>query len=466
MGACEALKQDVTIGSISAVAERNRSAETERANHGYFSYFGEAPHTAGRPIDLRKAGEDAARRVVARGPRTPAPLSCNVTNCSAIGLDAFVKQPPELQRILAKSFKDPALWFDRLDRDRRTALAAIFNRLCGYRLWCYVSAIIKVAPGEKPVIIADRVFGVPGATPSVFFMSIGGNRLIDALMATGRFCLAKGIGASQHPGQTTLREISGSDSLHVSVGPGDQFDAHIDKFSPVTEHPGSSFCSNLPSRDALTHIGRELVPEIIRKKLHVPGVQVFPEPPPRGPRPELTPRSEMDPLPIGITVRGPIKRERPRPVLAEPLLPADVVARIHRALKEQVSSEALLPSHVRVRLTRARQASQTPGGNQQAARRALEIAQQEASSYPEAREFALNLAERMERARRSRAAWLKIDLPQYGGGDFGSRKAIAGEIRRIALVLRNYLPDRAQNLRTIVIIFGSANLASREEVKL
>jgi hypothetical protein len=72
----------------------------------------------------------------------------------------------------------------------------------------------------------------------------------------------------------------------------------------------------------------------------------------------------------------------------------------------------------------------------------------------------------MERARRSRVAWVKIDFPQYGSGDFSSRRAIAGQIRRIALILRNYLPDGARDVRAIVIIFGSDNLATREEVRL
>ena len=72
----------------------------------------------------------------------------------------------------------------------------------------------------------------------------------------------------------------------------------------------------------------------------------------------------------------------------------------------------------------------------------------------------------MEQARRGHVAWVKIDLPQYGSGDFSSRKAIAGEIRRIALILRNYLPDRATDVRTIVIIFGSGNFATRAQVNI
>jgi hypothetical protein len=381
-------------------------------------------------------------------------------------VDRFEKQPPDLRKILTNSFSDPAAWFTRLDRDSRMALTSIYNRLCAYRLWCHVRAVLKVAPGQPPVIIADRVFNVPGRTPSVYLLSLGGDALIKALMDTGRFCMARGIGASRYPGQSTLREISKSDSLHVSVGPGDQFDAHIDKFSPVTEHPGSTFCSNLPTAAALSHIGRELVSE----GSPIPGVQIFPEPPPQGPRPELTrPQEPGSPPPIvGITWHGPRKRTKPRaPSVASPLLSAEVVARMDRAIKQQVARDALLPSHVRVRRAKARWAAETAGPDEEARlRRLRDAAEQEAESYPDAQLLALDLAERMEQARRSRTAWVKIELPNYGAGDFPSRKAIAGQIRRIALILRNYLPDRAQNVRTIVIFFGAGNVATREEVKL
>jgi hypothetical protein len=388
------------------------------------------------------------------------------TNCSAISVDRFDRQPAELQRALARSFKDPAGWFAKLDPERRIALTSIFNRLCRYGLWGHVRLVLKIDAGEAPVLIADRVYDVPGSTPSVYFMSPAGGALIKALMATGRFCMAYGAGASQHPGQTTLREISGSDSLHISIGPGDRFDAHIDKYSPTPESTGSSFCSNRPSVAALTHIGRELVPELVRKKTGIPGVQVFPEStfPQSGP----APRQADSPPIVGVTWRGPRARTRPRaPREASPLLSVEVVTRIDRAIKQQVSPDALLPSHVRARLAKARWAAETAGPYEEAAlRRARDAAEQEAGNYPDAQEFALDLAERMEQARRSHAAWVKIDFPQYGAADFSSRKAVAGQIRRIALVLRNYLPDRAKDVRAIVIIFGSGKFATREEVKL
>lgn len=401
----------------------------------------------------------------------PAPLA---TNCSAISVDRFEKQPADLQQILTKSFRNPAGWFGQLDPESRSALTSNFNRLCQYGVWNHVRKVLKIAPGEAPVLIADRVFTAPGRTPSVYFMSQGGKELVSALVATGRFCIARGIGASQHPGQTTLREISGSDSLHISVGPGDRFDAHIDKFSPTPEQTGSRFCSNRPSVAAVAHIGRELVPEWVRKKTGIPGVQVFPdfELTPTVPSPASPTRQEADlpPPPVGITWRGPVTRSRTQPRVPRqpsPLLPVDVVTRIHRAIKEQVSPDALLPSQVRVRRAQARWAAETAGPNEEVAlRRARDAAEAEAGNYPDAQEFALDLAERMEQGRRSRVTWVQINLPRYGGSNLASRKFIASEIRRIALVLRNYLPDHAKDVRAIVVIFGSGGYATREQIKL
>jgi hypothetical protein len=407
-------------------------------------------------LDNNRLGDDAS--------------SCTSTNCSAVSVDRFEKQPPDLQRVLARSFTDPAGWFARLSADNRFALAAIFNRLCSFGLWCHVSSVLKIDDGEAPVLIADRVFNVPGRTPSVFFMSPSGDKLVDALMGTGRFCKAQGVGASQHPGQKTFREISGSDSLHVSVGPGNRFDAHIDKFSPVTESSGSSLCSNSPTVAALTHIGRELVPEIVRKRTGIPGVQVFPdfELTPNVPRPEPASRQDAGPPPpiIGITLRGPRKATPPRAVsAANPLLPVEVVRQIDRAIKDQVSPDALVPAPVLARRAQARRALEFAGPfEEDASRKARDAAESEASSYPDPTVVAPDLAERMEQARRARATWVMLPFPQYG--DVTSRKAIAGQIGKIALILRNFLPDRAKDVRTIVVIFGSGNQATREEVKL
>lgn len=96
-------------------------------------------------------------------------------------------------------------------------------------------------------------------------------------------------------------------------------------------------------------------------------------------------------------------------------------------------------------------------------------AEDEAAAYTDAHDVAFDFAVRMEQARRSHMTWVKLELERYGrygGLDGNSRRAIVGEIRRIALILRNYLPDRTAGVNTVVVIFGSDNLAVREEIKL
>jgi hypothetical protein len=395
------------------------------------------------------------------------------TNCSAISVDRFDKQPEDLRRVLGASSNDPAGWFEGLDRERRMALTSIFNRLCSYGLWRHVSRILRVVPGEAPLRAAGHTFIVPGSTPSVYFMTPSWQALHRALMATGKFCMAHGTGASEHKGQTTLREISGSDSLHISLGPGNQFDAHIDRLSPTPGPTGTSFCSNDPTPEALRHIGLEVVSGKIRRISGVP-VQAFRDlnPTPTVPRPAPATRQEADlpPTVVSVTAHGPVPRQQPqprRPSQAGPLLSVGVVERIDRAIKAQVRRDALLPSDVRARIARTRWAAETAGPNEEnALRKVRDAAEAETGNYPDAHELALDLAERMEQARRTRAAWVKLDLTGYDGRDFSSRRAIAGEIRRIALIVRDHLPDRAKDVRTIVIFFGSGNSATREEIKL
>jgi len=369
-------------------------------------------------------------------------------------------------------------------------------------VWCHVRLVLKIDPGEAPVSLADVAFDVPGLTPSVVFMSPSGDALIAALMATGRFCIAYGRGASQHPGQSTLREISGSDSLHVSVGGSGQFDAHIDRYSPVPEHPGSSFCPNDPSPAAVGHIGRELAPEKVREKVRkltgwmrfgpLPivrdalrtlsaGLQVFPDPaqPPTVPQPEPGTRQETVPPPVAsITWRGPRRKPAQPRVTADAgrsgpdvgVLPAGVVQGIRRALQEQVSPGALLPSSVRVLLTEARKAADLAGPDEEAALlKAREAAENAAADYADAHDVAFDIATRMEQARRGDLTWVKLELERYGrygGLDGSSRRAVVGEIRRIALILRNYLPERAAGVNTVVVVFGTGNLAVQETIKL
>ncbi len=153
------------------------------------------------------------------------------------------------------------------------------------------------------------------------------------------------------------------------------------------------------------------------------------------------------------------------------VLSAEIVEKIRQALDQQVSHEALLPLPVRASLTYARKAAEMAGPGEEAALRAArEAVEKQASEYTDAHDVAFDLAaEGMEQARWRHLTSVTLDLDRYGrygGLDANGRKLIVGEIRRIALILRNYLPDRAAGVDTVVLVFGTDKEALREEVRL
>ena len=62
--------------------------------------------------------------------------SCTSTNCFAVSVDRFDKQPADVQRVPTKSFKDPAGWFGKRDPDRENAyrkVKGLRHRSCWQR---------------------------------------------------------------------------------------------------------------------------------------------------------------------------------------------------------------------------------------------------------------------------------------------------------------------------------------------
>lgn len=432
--------------------------------------------------------------------------SCSPTNCSAVSGDSFDKQPPDLQLVLTKSFKtNAAAWFKQLEPERRMALTQIFNRMCRYGVWCHVRLVLRIEAGEKPLKLAGHSFPVSGSTPSVFFTSPSGNALLEALMATGKFCMAFGTGASKHRGQTTVREVSGSDSLHISISSDDTFDAHVDRYSPVPDPPGSAFCPNEPTPAAVGHIGREVVSGDVRKGVRIGGIpirgpagfQVFPDPGPPAP----VPPGAVGPEPFRsspgfslggaislllsalldssrVTVQGPLPKrpeplvpaeaKRPSPDVAE--LEAKVITPMTRELEQKVSGDALLPSRVRVRKRQTQRALEleVAGPNEKEKRRkAAEEAEAEVSSHADAHLLGIDLAARMVQAQINGEATVRLALgPVYGGLDDIDRRFITGTIRTIALIVRKHLPGRAAGVRSVIVLFGVVNNVKSEVIDL
>jgi hypothetical protein len=223
----------------------------------------------------------------------------------AVSTDPYVKQPAALRSVIDASAKHdrvpPSDWWEKLDGTQRLAVVSLYNRFQSRGIWGYAARIKSVYRGEPPWCN----FEVAGDTPSVAFEGDAGG-LMKALLASHKFCYDAGIGGMLHAGQSSHREISTSDSLHVSVGKGKtDFDAHIDKYAPPNGKDGLA-CVYDPLR-TMAHEGREVIPALVHKKLHVGGFEVFPEDPGAPSlRPELFERTERDKPPppvVGITVR-------------------------------------------------------------------------------------------------------------------------------------------------------------------
>lgn len=202
-------------------------------------------------------------------PRAPVPGG----DCSATATAPFSAQPQSLQTAIAKGHPDdPAKWFNR-QGDNRGILTSIYTRLCNYGLWQHVESVGNTYSGEAPF----GIFDVPGEVGHVDFNSTNSRAFLRAVLDTYKFCADHGIAGSQHPNQVSIREVGQSDSLHLALGPGTHFDAHVDRYSSVSGGAGG-LCEYDPV-GSLAHVGRELAPSKARSKLGIPGLQVFPEPP-------------------------------------------------------------------------------------------------------------------------------------------------------------------------------------------
>lgn len=159
-----------------------------------------------------------------------------------------------------------------------------------------------------------------------------------------------------------------------------------------------------------------------------------------------------DQLTLGMGVElGPDKPPPPetkRRVAAGGMLPQAVVEGIRRELEAKVSPGALMPPQVRARLSG------------KAAAEAKDL---------DAHDVAFDLAVLMDNARRNGRTFAKLYLPYYGdagvrGG--GTREVIVKEIQRIALILRDILPDQAAGVNTILVVFSHEEAAVREKIEL
>jgi hypothetical protein len=247
---------------------------------------------------------------------------------AALGLRPYAAQPEALRRVVSQQ-----LW-DGLQKPDRVHLAAIYNKMEQYGLWQHVAKVEglkeeREAPAH--VIGVPGSFAVEGSSGGFQFVADDPRALYEDIFKVG-FGTDGAAESMMHHGQTSTREstsgtvtdeIAAPDGLHISIGPGDKFDAHVDKVSPT--NPAQAGRTEMDLHRGWIHHRHELHGDVIRdlhraaadyvaKKtgLEVPGVDVdlagVAGGPTLDPQRVVQPEDRNNPtapIMVDITLRGP-----------------------------------------------------------------------------------------------------------------------------------------------------------------
>ena len=164
---------------------------------------------------------------------------------AAQGTRPYAEQPQALRNFVSKEMWDGLTKFEKLH------LAGIYNTMQQYDLWQYVTKVNGVK--EKPeaptkVLGVPGTFSVSGSSGGFQFETSDHLKLYEGLMKAnfGTDGASEGL---LHGGQTSTREstsgqvthdVAAPNGLHVSIGPGNRFDAHMDQVSPTNGAQGGA----------------------------------------------------------------------------------------------------------------------------------------------------------------------------------------------------------------------------------
>ena len=175
--------------------------------------------------------------------------------------------PSALKEVLERSWGEAGAFshYRALSDESRSFLVAWYNRMIGYGLWGHVRTVKVIKPGEKPAKLGPIQLHVQGLSQSVVFDVYDGPALRDDMLRSEKFGKDVGAQGLLHLGQTSMREwaTTTTDGLHLSIGAGNEADAHIDKKSPTNKpHAGESQMDWIRSWE---HHWQEVWPEFIRQ---------------------------------------------------------------------------------------------------------------------------------------------------------------------------------------------------------
>lgn len=153
-----------------------------------------------------------------------------------------------------------------LPEGQRSTLIASYQQFKRAGVWDEVTRVTgekekREAPTKLPGGLEADVAGNSGA---IQYQIKDPKKFVEKLtLANPEFGVDGGLMGAMHSGQISIREAGPPTSLHVSVGPGNKMDAHIDRENPVN-HPKNGQTQMNVLR-GVRHWAREVLPEMIRK---------------------------------------------------------------------------------------------------------------------------------------------------------------------------------------------------------
>lgn len=396
----------------------------------------------GAPFDARAAASDAAAQVVGEpdtfervspalvfAPQRPRVLGADAVVARATA--AYDQLPADLQAKMSQTF------WGNLEPRQRQNVVGIYNALHEHGLWDQVHRVVGEKGSPEPHALGGHV-EVAGNSGGIAFEAVDAGALVGKLKDTGFFGEDNQWIAMMHPGQRSLREggTGNATSLHVSVGPGNLFDAHIDKFSPTREPDKGA--TQLDPFGAVQHHNNEVWPELLRNFLGIPGLGVRVQP---------SSREGKEPVNIGVGIelRGPARPGKLDPAFSRFPAPAGEppAGAVLEKIAQGVAAKGIsLP---------------VPKG----------LA---ADEVPDARHLAESLAALVMQAAREGKTTIAIDLPQYA--HLASHQdVVLGAVRQLGAIVhgemtaarealpadqRSQMPDFA-DVRHVEVTFGVRN---------
>jgi len=319
-----------------------------------------------------------------------------------------------------KSKVSEKVWM-ALPEGQRSTLLASYQEFKRAGVWDQVTQVTgerekREAPTKLPGGHEADVAGNSGAIqykikdPKAFV-----NKLV---LANPEFGVDGGLMGAMHSGQISIRQAGPPTSLHVSVGPGNSMDAHIDRVNPVDQPKNGQTQMNFLR--GIQHWTREVLPEMIRKNGGnggPAGVIIDPQlsggrrTEPAAPGPEWTPnggqRGEAK-IMIGLEFHG-IRKEKVKiekaPFEGSPSVPDGVMEKVNARLDE-VTIKFPAPRSV------------------------------EKGTEPLPREVAAAIAAKIQEAVENKQSNIQLDFGNMYSGLKGMQTQMLGQVGEVAKIVR------------------------------